>query len=223
MSGDLELNKILGAGLATALVILGLREITDRLYETKPPAKAGYAIAVTETAGPAGPAAPAPPPDWGTVLPTADVAAGEAVFAKCKSCHTNVSGAQSPTGPNLFGVVGRTVASAAATGPAGFSYSDAMKAHAKEAPVWTYDELFKFIEAPQGMVAGSKMTFIGVKPAQDRINLIAYLRSQGSSGYAIPAPKPAAAASAPASAPASGPAASAPTGAASAPASAAKK
>ena len=27
------------------------------------------------------------PPDWGTVLPTADVEAGKAVFAKCQSCH----------------------------------------------------------------------------------------------------------------------------------------
>jgi cytochrome c len=53
-----------------------------------------------------------------------------------------------------------------------------------------------FLGGPQKWVKGTKMTFIGVKKPEDRINLIAYLRTQGSSGYPIPAPKPAAAASA---------------------------
>jgi cytochrome c len=209
--GDLELNKILGAALATALVILGLREITDRVYETEPPAKAGYAIAVQETTG-GGPAAPAPLPDWGTVMKTADVAAGQTVFAKCQSCHVDAAGATPTIGPNLWAVVGRPPASYP-----GYAYSDAMKAHAKEVPNWTYDAIFTYIENPQSVVPGTKMTFIGVKPSQDRVNLIAYLRQQGSSGYAVPAPDPKrqAAASAPAGA------ASAPAGAASAPASAA--
>lgn len=185
MSGDLELNKFLGAGLAAALVILGLREVTDRLYATQPPAKAGYKIAVAEATGEGGPSGPAPLPDWGTVLPTADVAAGQATFAKCQSCHVDAAGATPTIGPNLWGVVGRPVASYP-----GFAYSDAMKAHAKQTANWTYDAIFQFIENPQGVVSGSKMTFIGLKPAQDRINLIAYLRSQGSTGYPIPKPDP---------------------------------
>jgi cytochrome c len=230
MSGDLELNKFLGAGLATALVILGLREVTSSLFESKPPAKPGYAIAVAAPAEGGGAAAPAPLPDWGTVLKTADVAAGQTTFAKCQSCHVIAQGAAPTIGPNLYGAVGRAVASYP-----GYAYSDAMKAHAKETPNWTYDALFTYLDSPQGVVPGTKMTFMGVKPGPDRINLIAYLRSQGSSGYPIPAPDPKrqpgaaaaapapAGASAPASAPgaASAPAASAPASAASAPAAAA--
>ena len=67
----------------------------------------------TATAAPAAEA----PPDWGTVLPTADVAAGEAVFAKCKSCHTIDAGGANGTGPNLYGVVGRKPGSARAASP----------------------------------------------------------------------------------------------------------
>jgi len=71
------------------------------------------------------------------------------------------------------------------------------------------------------MVPGTKMTFAGLRSAQDRINLIAYLRTQSDSPMAIPPPSPKAAAPAPAAnAPAGGskaspgaPAAPSPTGA----------
>jgi cytochrome c len=188
MSGDLELNKILGAGLATALVFLAVREVSIHVFEHEPPAHPGYAIAVAEDTSGGGSTAPAPPPDWGTVLKTADVTAGQGVFAKCQSCHNDAAGAPAKIGPNLFGVVGRPIA----TFP-GFAYSDAMKAHAAKEKVWGYDQLFIYLNNPQAVVPGTKMTFVGDPSPSDRINLIAYLRSQGSDSYAIPAPKPAAA------------------------------
>jgi cytochrome c len=205
MSGDLKWNKILGAGLATALVILGLREVTDRMFSHEKPTNPGYAVAVVEEAAGGGEAVDALP-DWGTVLKTADLAAGEATFAKCQSCHNNAAGGPNAIGPNLNGVVGRAVAS-----HPGFAYSDAMKGQAAKHPNWTYDELYQYLKAPGAYVSGTKMTFVGVKPGQDRINLIAYLRSAGSTGYPIPAPDPkrapAAAAPAAGAAPASGAAA----------------
>lgn len=186
MSGDLTLNKILGACLATGLVIMGARIGAGMLIKNHEAAKPGYAIEVADTGGEGGGAAAADtPPDWGTVLPTADVAAGEAVFKKCTSCHNNAQGGPNMTGPNLWGVVGRPTAS-----HPGMSYSDAMMAHAKDAPNWTYDQLYMFLGAPAKWVKGTKMTFAGVKKPEDRVNLIAYLRSQGSTGYAIPAPDP---------------------------------
>jgi cytochrome c len=188
MSGDLELNKILAAGLATALAFLAVREISLKVFEHEPPAKPGYFIAVAEDAS-GGATAPAPPPDWGTVLKTADLTAGQGVFAKCQSCHNDAAGAGAKIGPDLFGVVGRAIAS-----EPGFAYSDAMKAHAAKEKTWGYDTLFTYLNNPQAVVPGTKMTFVGDPSPSDRINLIAYLRSQGSTGYAIPAPKPAAAA-----------------------------
>jgi len=96
-------------------------------------------------------------------------------------------------------VVGRPVAS-----HPGMDYSDAMKAHAKDVPNWSWDAIYAFLGAPSKVVKGTKMTFVGVKKPEDRINLIAYLHSQGSTGYAVPAPKPAAAAAPAADATASG-------------------
>lgn len=185
MSGDLKWNKILGAGLATAFVIIGLQQVTGAIYHTEAPEKMGYFVDAPEEAA-AGAAEAVLPPDWGTVLPAADLAAGEAAFARCQACHTATAGGPNGIGPNLFGVVGRAVAS-----HAGFAYSDAMQAHKGAAPTWTLDELDQFITAPGRHVPGTKMSFAGIRDTNTRVNLIAWLRSQGSGGVAIPAPDPA--------------------------------
>ncbi len=185
MSGDLKWNKILGAGLATAFVIIGVQQVTGFIYHTEAPEKMGYFVDAPEEAA-GGAAEVELPPDWGTVLPAADIAAGEAAFARCQACHNIAQGGPNGIGPNLFGVVGGPVMHAA-----GFAYSDAMSAHKAEAPTWTYDELDQFITNPGRHVPGTKMSFAGIRDQQTRINLIAYLRSQGSGGYAIPAPDPA--------------------------------
>src|SRR5690606_13529304 len=185
MSGDLKWNKILGAGLATAFVIIGVQQVTGAIYHTEAPEKMGYFVDAPEE--PSGGAAEVVlPPDWGTVLPAADLAAGQAAFARCQACHNAAQGGANGIGPNLFGVVGGPV-----THAAGFAYSDAMQAHKAEAPTWTYDELDQFITNPGRHVPGTKMSFAGIRDQQTRINLIAWLRSQGSGGYAIPAPDPA--------------------------------
>lgn len=185
MSGDLKWNKIMGAGLATVFVILMVREGTAFIYHTETPEKMGYFVDAPEEA--AGGAAEAIlPPDWGTVMPTADLAAGEAAFARCKSCHTIDAGGANGIGPNLYGIAGRATAS-----HAGFAYSDAMTAHRGTNPTWTLDELDLFITAPGRHVPGTKMSFAGIRDTATRVNLIAWLRTQGSTGMAIPAPDPA--------------------------------
>ena len=202
MSGDLQMNKIFGAALAVGLVVAGSTVVVKSLYEREKPEKPGYAIAVADTGtGGTEAAAVETLPDWGTILAKADLVAGEATFKKCTSCHNNAQGGPNMTGPNLYGVVGRPTGS-----HAGMAYSDGMMAHAKESPAWTYDALYAFLGNPQKTVPGTKMSFAGVKKSDERINLIAYLRSQGSTGYAIPAPDPS---RAPGAAPAAGAALSA--------------
>jgi len=75
---------------------------------------------------------------------------------------------------------------------------------------WTYDELFKFLKSPGSYIPGTKMSFAGLSREQERINLIAYLRSDADSPAAIPAPAPKEAAPAAAPAGAAKPAAAAP-------------
>lgn len=187
---DLGANKIFGAVLATGLVILGLGATTDILFEVEPPEKPGYAVEVQEAAA-EGAAAPEVPPDWGTVLATADVAAGQTVSTKCASCHVFVAGGPAMTGPDLYGVIGRKPGSAP-----GFAYSASMHDFAGKAPVWDYQHVYDFLAAPQRYINGTKMTFVGLKKRDERINLIAWLRQQSASPAPIPAPNPAAAAAA---------------------------
>jgi len=191
-----EWNKIIGAVLGSVLFILVIKVAAEVIYEPEKPAKPGYVVeGVVEAAGGEA-AAPVEEkmPDWGTVLPSADVAAGKTVSVKCEQCHDTSSAKAVKIGPPLFGVVGRARASVA-----GFDYSSAMKAKGGS---WTFDELFKFIKSPQGYITGTKMSFAGVRSAKDRIDLIAFLRTNADSPIAIPAPAPAAAPAA--SAPATG-------------------
>ena len=189
---DLTFNKIAGSVLATGLAIVGLGQLSSGVFSKEPPAKPGFAVEVAADTS-EGAAAPEVPPDWGTVLPKADVAAGEAIFAKCQSCHSLTANG---TGPNLTGVEGRKPG----TEP-GFAYSPAMQAFGAKQPIWDYEHIFEFIKNPQAYISGTKMTFVGLKKPEDRINVIAFLHTKGSS-LPIPAPNPAAAAAA---APTTGP------------------
>ena len=182
-----EWNKIIGAVLGTAIFIFVVRVVAENIYEPEKPAKPGYVVeGVVENAG-GGAAAPVEEalPDWGTVLAKADAAAGKATSAKCEACHDLSNAKTTKIGPPLFGVVDRPRASIA-----GFSYSGAMKAKGGN---WTYDELFKFLKSPGAYIPGTKMSFAGISKIDDRINLIAFLRSNADAPAPIPAPKPAAA------------------------------
>jgi cytochrome c len=100
---------------------------------------------------------------------TTDAAAGEKVFALCRSCHVLEEGVNR-VGPSLHNIVGRKSGSVE-----GYSYSDANK---NSGVTWTTDVLFEYLEDPKAFMPGTKMAFPGIKDAQDRANLVAYLESQ---------------------------------------------
>lgn len=101
-----------------------------------------------------------------------DAAAGEAAFAQCKACHSLEEGKVS-IGPSLHKVVGRAAGSVA-----GFAYSTAMKS---SGITWTEDKIFAYLEKPQSLVPGTKMSFAGYPDAQKRADLIAWLKANGGS------------------------------------------
>jgi cytochrome c2 len=114
-----------------------------------------------------------------------DLAAGEKTFKQCKACHTIAEGGKNGTGPNLWGVHGRGVATAE-----GFAYSDALKTLAGQ--VWDQATLDAFLENPKVYAKGTKMAFAGVKKAGDRANLIAWLATQSGTPVVLAGAAPAA-------------------------------
>lgn len=209
---DLTFNKIAGGVLLTGLIIFGLREASDIVFKKHEVEKAGYEIAVQEDSAGGGAAAVDTPPDWNAVLTPANVAAGEAVAAKCAACHKLDASNANATGPGLWDVVGRKPAA-----HPGFNYSGAMKDFSGKTPVWDYDALYTFLKAPGKDVPGTNMTFVGLKKPEDRIAMIAYLHSLGSK-LPVPPPRPAAAAAPAEGAPAADAAAPAAPGGTTAPA-----
>jgi cytochrome c len=198
-----EWNKIIGGLLGTVLFVLVVHALAQAIYAAPEPETPAFSVASAEppaappTAAPAAaagapaaapsraaPAAPAPAPaadtlpDFAAAIPAADAMVGEMVAERCMVCHDMTKDGMNKIGPLLYGVVGRARASFA-----GFDYSAAMK---DKGGTWSYAELFQFLRAPLTYIPGTKMTFAGLPRAQDRLNVIAYLRMQADT----PAPLP---------------------------------
>lgn len=109
----------------------------------------------------------------GGAMAEGDAQKGAKIFKKCQSCHAVGAGAKNKSGPVLNGVVGRP----AATG-AGFKYSAGMKTKAAAGLVWTPDTLDAFLTKPRDFVKGTRMSFAGLRKADQRADLIAYLANQ---------------------------------------------
>ena len=202
-------NTIAGWVLAGGIVALGLSIVSGMYFHAEAPEKEGFAVAA-EAGGEAGGAAAVP---IATLLATADVAKGEAVFKKCAACHTVAQGGPNGIGPNLWAAMGKPHGHVA-----GFSYSDALKSVPGN---WDFEGMDKWLANPKKYAPGTKMTFAGLGNPEERANLIAYLNAQGSN-LPLPTP-PAADAAAPAADAATGEAAAAPAADAAAPAAPAAK
>ena len=108
----------------------------------------------------------------GTALADGDVLTGEKIFKKCMACHT-VADKTNKVGPYLVGIVGRKVAIVE-----GFSYSDSMKEYAATGAVWDEAALAAYLENPKAIVIKTKMAFAGLKKEDERVDLIAFLKSK---------------------------------------------
>lgn len=176
-----EFNKIAGAVLGTVLVVFGLNELAGIVFHTERPEKPGFAVEVAEAATGEAPAEEAPAVSLGTVLASADATKGQAVFKACAACHDVANGGPNKVGPNLWNIVGRMHGV-----HEGFAYSDAMAAM-KDVP-WSYEALDAFLLAPKKAIPGTKMAYGGLKKAEDRANLLAYLATLSDAPVPFPAP-----------------------------------
>lgn len=197
--GELGLNKILGAILATCLGLFALHEIsgivfshggghhgddhaeeqtaTERFCSTF-----AYCIDIADTSGGA---VAEDVFDLGLALVSADASKGERTFkAQCSTCHTINSGGANGTGPNLHNIVGASTAHSS-----DFGYSAAIAGLNK---TWTYEELNQWLNNPSSYARGTSMSFAGLRRDNDRVNVIAYLAANTENAAAFPDPLPAA-------------------------------
>jgi len=180
---SMEFNKIAGIILAALLVMFGGSTLIHEVTANHGPPKGGWDLSgvVDTSASTIKTEAPPEQPIYEQVQPllaSAEVKAGERVFAKCKACHTVNDGGANKIGPNLWNVVNRKKGAMD-----GFKYSTAM---AEKAGEWTYENLAGFLHKPKDWLPGTKMVFVGLKKPEDVASVIAYLRSLATE----PAPLP---------------------------------
>lgn len=115
-----------------------------------------------------------------------DPVAGETVYNKqCKSCHQVGEGAKHRIGPLLNGIFGSQAASYD-----GFRYSKALTKVGAGGLEWHADTLDAFLENPRAMARGTRMSFKGLESEDDRLNVIAYLRTFSDDPANIPEADP---------------------------------
>ncbi len=163
-------NTAAGWALFAAIIALGGGIISSKIYHSDRPEPMAFAIEGVEADGDGGAASG---PSLATLLASADVAAGEKVFAKCVACHTINQGGANGIGPNLWDTMGVAIAE----GKAGYVFSDALK---KVGGTWTFEQMDHWLLSPRSFASGTKMSFAGLSKPEDRANVIAYMNAQGS-------------------------------------------
>jgi cytochrome c len=176
-------NKIAGAVLGTALLTLGLQNVSGAVFSPHSPSKdkPGYLIEVAEAEEAGGGGGEGAAMTIGALLASADATKGAEGIKACSACHVFDKDGANKTGPALYNVVERSIAS-----HEGFAYSEGAKAKSTEK--WTYDNLNAFLKAPKGYMPGTKMAFGGIKNDKKRADIIAYLASLSEAPKPFPAP-----------------------------------
>lgn len=108
-----------------------------------------------------------------------DAERGEVLYRPCAACHMIGEGAIHRIGPHLNDLIGRGIGAAD-----GYAYSDIFLEAAAAGEEWTELALDGFIANPDGYLPGTAMVFRGIRSAEDRADLIAFIIEEGSGASA---------------------------------------
>lgn len=178
-----ELNKIIGAVLGTLLFVMGVGFMAEAIYHPIEGRGPGYALPEPEVADAGAPVEEVAETPLAVLLASASADRGAAAARKCQSCHNFGEGEGNKTGPHLYDVVDRP------QGDVGdFAYSDIMMEHHANGEVWSYEHLNAFLTSPKGYMPGTKMNFAGIRTAEERADILAYLQTLSHDPVPFPAP-----------------------------------
>ena len=197
MKDPLYGNKVAAAVLVVLLLAVGLPVVVGTFaeiarhaghHDEESPYPGGFVYAPFDPASPAFVGTgggdggdDGAPYDLGALLASADVERGARSAAICSSCHSFDRGGVNGTGPNLWEIVNRPVASVS-----GYAYSGALQSFGG---VWSYDRLDPYLENSQGYINGTQMAQ-KIRKDQKRADILAYLGSLSDSPAPYPEPLP---------------------------------
>ena len=176
-----ELNKIIGAILLVALLVIGIGKVSNLVFKINKPEKSNYKVELdVESAETKVDEEPVQREivDIAALLSTGDLAHGEKVFKKCSACHSIKSGGGNKIGPALYNVVGRKVGLLD-----DYKYSKALAEYEKN---WSFEELNGFLLKPKDWIKGTKMAYAGLRKEKDRASVILYLNKYSDSPLPLP-------------------------------------
>ena len=175
-----EINKIVGAILMVALLVIGIGKLSDVIFHVEKPETPGYAVEVEQASTPSSSATDTVEEkiDIAALMALGDLAHGEKVFKKCAACHSIIKGGKNNIGPALYNVVGRKIGIID-----NYKYSKALASYDKE---WTLEELNGYLTKPAKWIKGTKMAFAGLRKEKDRASVIKYLNVNSDNPLTLP-------------------------------------
>ena len=165
------MNKIIVSIFLTVILILGINKMTDVIYYVEKPKKPAYQVeienSVIKTTNSEEKSIVNVDNNIMALFASTNAAEGAKIFKKCAACHSIAQGGANKIGPALWGVIGRKAGSVSE-----YKYSKAMLAHGNK---WSFDEMNNFLIKPKDWIKGTKMSFAGLKSANERAAVILYM------------------------------------------------
>ena len=165
------MNKIIVSIVLAVILVLGINKITDAIYYVEKPKKPAYQVEienfVAKTTASEENSLGGDDENIMALFASTNVTEGAKIFKKCAACHSIAQGGANKIGPSLWGVLGRKAGSVS-----DYKYSKAMLAHGN---AWSFDEMNNFLIKPKDWVKGTKMSFAGLKNANERAAVILYM------------------------------------------------
>ncbi len=171
------MNKIIVSIVFAAILVLGINKITDVIFYVEKPEKSAYQVesitTVSNNTSSETNSTNSEAENIMALFASTNAAEGAKVFKKCAACHSITEGGANKIGPALWGVLGRAAGSVA-----DYKYSKALAAHGKN---WSFEEMNGFLLKPKDWIKGTKMSFAGLKNAEERAAVILYMNENSNS------------------------------------------